>query len=224
MVIGGVSILLLAADNLRRRKNSDSVLLFLWVFGVFVFATAVNWTVSGRNLLPMLPAVALLLIRRLEFAGLLRSPKTIWWLVPSWGGSLVIALLVTWADCQLANSARQTAVEMKQNLDPQAGTIWFEGHWGFQYYMEKLGGKAIDLDNVRLQSNDAIIVPVGNSFLFTVPAGRASPWLTYDSPVPTWLATMSSDAGAGYYDVGFGPLPFIFSRVPPDRYLVFRVK
>ena len=223
-IVAGASILLLAALDLIWRKSTISVLLFLWVLGVFIFTSIVNWTVSGRNILPMLPAVVLLLVRRLELRCLLHKHGILWRLILPFCGSLLIAMLVTWADCRLANSARATAGVLKQNIGAEAGTMWFEGHWGFQYYMEKRGGKAIDKNNLHLVSNDAIIVPLGNSFLFSPPSAQTTPWTIYDSAVPDWLTTMSADAGAGYYSASWGPLPFVFSRVPPDRYLVFHVK
>ena len=39
---------------------------FLWVIGTFLFAAFLNWTVNARSLLPLTPAVAILMTRRLE--------------------------------------------------------------------------------------------------------------------------------------------------------------
>ena len=188
------------------------------------FTAMVNWTVSGRNILPLLPAVALLLVRRLAFQNPLRKSVLDWRLATILGASLGIALMVTEADARLANSARSAAGVIKQKTGAQGGALWFEGHWGFQYYMERGGAKSIDRENPHLASNDAVVVPLVNSFLFDLPADQVTPDFKHDSPLPKWLATMSADAGAGYYSASWGPLPFVFSSVPPDRYLVFRVK
>ena len=221
---GGAGLILLAAADLLARKTAASALLFLWIAGTFVFACAVNWTVSGRNILPMLPAVALLVIRRLETRPSLRGSdiiQRVWWPL---GASLAIALLATAADCSLANSARVAAADLKRDLGATSRVIWFEGHWGFQYYMEELGVKALDKNDPRFSPDDVIVVPLGNSYLFPLPEDRVAFYFKRQFQTSKWLATMSGSAGAGYYSDGWGPLPFVFGPVPAEDYLVFRVK
>src|SRR5437763_6190971 len=60
----GIGILALAMADVVQRKTADSLLLSLWVFGTFFFATMMNWSITARTLLPMAPAVVILLIRR----------------------------------------------------------------------------------------------------------------------------------------------------------------
>jgi 4-amino-4-deoxy-L-arabinose transferase-like glycosyltransferase len=222
--IAGASLIFLATADVLKHRTPASALLVLWVTGTFAFACAVNWTVSGRNILPMLPAVSLLLIRRLEARMLLRGPDVIRRLWAPLGASLVTALLVTQADCRLAGSARAAASTLKQELGKTSTTIWFEGHWGFQYYMEEFGGKALDKSNLRLSRGDAIVIPLNNSYLFPLPAERAEPWFTCKLEASKWLTIMSGSCGAGFYSDGWGPLPFVFCPAPPEEYLVFRVQ
>ncbi len=40
----GLSILALAVSDLLDRKDEVSLLLSLWIFGTFAFATFMNWT------------------------------------------------------------------------------------------------------------------------------------------------------------------------------------
>jgi len=65
-VLAGILILILAAADLWENRNAKSLLLFLWVFGTFLFASYVNWTMSARNILPMTPAVGILVMRRFK--------------------------------------------------------------------------------------------------------------------------------------------------------------
>src|SRR5436853_2807527 len=62
----GIGILALALIDIVRHKTADSLLLGLWVFGTFVFAAVMNWTITSRTFLPMAPAVVILLIRQLR--------------------------------------------------------------------------------------------------------------------------------------------------------------
>jgi 4-amino-4-deoxy-L-arabinose transferase-like glycosyltransferase len=223
-VASGAGLLLLAAQDWRERKTAGSLLLLLWVAGTFLFACAVNWTVNGRTILPMLPAVSLLLIRRLERRNWLDGPNILGRLWGPLAISLAIALLVSWADYRLADSARTAAANIRQQAGATAGALWFEGHWGFQYYMEQQGAQPLDRDNLRLSLNDAIVLPLGSSYLFPLSRDHAVPWFTYECNPSPWLTTMSVPSGAGYYSDGWGPLPFVFCRVPAEQYVVLRVQ
>ena len=67
--IGGVSVLALAVADVWKRRDARSWLLALWVMGTFVFTAVFNWTINGRSILPMAPAVGILLARRLQQRG-----------------------------------------------------------------------------------------------------------------------------------------------------------
>jgi hypothetical protein len=219
-VVGGALILALAVADARRNRTPASILLLLWVAGVLVFVGAVNWTVSGRNILPLAPAAAVLIVRRLELAqagGLDRF----WWPL---GISLVVALMVAWADWKSALLAREVASSLNSQLTPRFKSIAFEGHWGFQYYMEQLGAKPLERDRMVLRRNQAIVIPLGNVCIFDLPEDHVEPIAAFDLTPAKWLSTVNFRAGAGYYSDVLGPAPFVFGPAPPDRYLVFRVK
>jgi hypothetical protein len=60
-ILGGISALWLALTDFWHRRDSDSALLLFWVIGTFLFAGFVNWTINARSVLPMIPAVGLLI-------------------------------------------------------------------------------------------------------------------------------------------------------------------
>jgi len=219
-VVGGAIILALAVADAKRNRTPASILLLLWVVGVLVFVCAVNWTVSGRNFLPLAPAAALLIVRRLEFrqAGGLQGfcwPLSL---------SLALALMVAWADWRSAGLAREVAVKLTSQLAPRFHDIAFEGHWGFQYYMEQLGGEPFKRKPLVLKSNQAIVVPLNNTSLFRLPDNLVETNAEFNFTPAKWLCLQNSRAGAGYYSDGWGPIPFVFGPAPPETYLVVRVK
>lgn len=220
----GIGLICLAAADLLAHRTSTSLMLGLWVAGTLVFSCAVNWTVSGRNILPLLPATALLLTRRLERQGRLERPQTLVCLGGLLAGSAVVAMLAGWADYRLADSARIAAQTFQKELLPQAASVKFEGHWGFQYYMEQMGAKPLDREKLVGETNEVVVIPWGKSFLFPLPKDHFEYWKGYRFETLSWLATMNSGAGAGYYSDGWGPLPFALGTVPPEDYLVFRGK
>jgi len=223
-VAAGASLIALATADLLQNRTAAALLLFLWVVGTFVFACVMCWQISGRYLLPMLPAASILLLRRLELRKSLHQGNLIRLLAPPLGISLVVALMAAWADYQLANSARAAAAHIQQEMGVGPHTAWFEGHWGFQYYMELQGARPVDFHHLPHSSNDVMILPLENSFVFNPPPSDFTPWFEYDAEASTFLTTMSASCGAGFYSDDFGPLPFVFCRVPAPKYLVFRAK
>jgi 4-amino-4-deoxy-L-arabinose transferase-like glycosyltransferase len=232
----GIGILLLAIADVAQQKTADSLLLSLWVFGTFVFATVMNWSITSRTLLPMAPAVAILLIRRFKIStvvaagvtggrGLpilpLRTATATWWpLLPA----ALVSLLITTADYKLADTARLASRSFQNRFRNEPGTVWFEGHWGFQYYMEQWGAKPLDRAERGMISGDVLIVPLSNSNVSpTPPVPTTGPPEQVNYP-QFLLATMSPEMHAGFYSSRWGPLPWVFGGIPPEQYLIFRVK
>jgi len=216
---GGTSVLLLAASDLWTRRSADSLLLFLWLMGTFIFATFLNWTVNGRSILPMAPAVGVLAVRRLESIkttdALGNFKRLVLPLIPS----LIISLLVVWSDYRLADTARRAADVISSKYADKAESLWFQGHWGFQYYMEKKGGKPINALNVTLSLGDMVIVPHNNYSNYRIPKEWLGLVETARFSSARWLSTMSDSLRAGFYsDEKWGPLPFAFGPVGDEEY------
>ena len=223
-ILGGMVALTLAVSDATRSKTPASILLVLWLVGGLVFVGAVNWTVSGRNILPLAPAVALLVIRRMESVpvGGRPDPFRHWW----WplGISLAVALMVARADWQWADSERTVAGIMKDKLTPLCNGIAFEGHWGFHYYMEQLGARPLAQTPLRLTSNEAVVLPMDNTCIFDLPSSLVESLAKVDVTPSRWISIQNIFDGAGYYSDEWGPAPFIFGPATEESYWVFRVK
>jgi len=219
---GGISILALTITDFWKKRDAASLLLLLWIAGTFYFAVAVNWTVNVRSLLPLIPAVAILIARRLDR---FPQPRTGWrplaWTVPLIMSGAV-SLWVASGDAALANSARQAAFYFHQQTRNEPGAVEFQGHWGFQYYMESFGARPLEQGVIASNPGDFIVVPVNNTNLFTL-AQKTVLVKTVDFEVPSRVTTMSTDLGAGFYSLVWGPLPFAIGPVPNERYYMVRV-
>ena len=222
--IGGVSVLGLAVADVWRQRDAWSCLLALWVFGPFLFVVFCNWIVNGRSLLPMAPAVGILLARRLEQGS--RTGKKI---RPGdmrvcLAAGAVLALLVTRADFRLAISVRQSAEQTCARFGQGPTKLWFDGHWGFQYYMEKLGSKAVVAGQSQLGEGDILAIPLNNTNTKTPDPNHAHPWKAFLFQGPRGMTTTSAQMGAGFHGSIIGPLPFAFGRVPPENVLVYVIE
>jgi 4-amino-4-deoxy-L-arabinose transferase-like glycosyltransferase len=94
MAILGMNLIALAVADLWNHKgDAASLFLFCWIIGTFIFASFINWSASGRSMLPMAPAAGILLVRRIEERSLSfrRHSALFWPLVPS----IFVALVAT---------------------------------------------------------------------------------------------------------------------------------
>jgi hypothetical protein len=214
-VAGGLSLLTLAVDNLRRERSPDAALLAAWVLGTFIFASLVNWTINGRSILPLVPAAGILIARRLESA-----PRRA--LSGALAVSAVISWIVTVGDFQLAATARDASSLVQAKA--QGRTVRFEGHWGFQYYMESWGAKPLDVVAMDFAPGDVVAIAYNNTQIVGLPRSKTGPTDRFEVGSALPASTMRSQAGAGFYASVFGPLPYRLGAMAPERYSMIEVK
>jgi hypothetical protein len=128
-----------------------------------------------------------------------------------------VSLWLTWADTELANSGRTAATLIEQRTRNQPGAVWFMGHWGFQYYMESFGARAVVIDDPPHRPGDYLAV-VENGSLFEVRPEFVASCEVIQIPVNLGITTTQSKLGAGFYSADAGPLPFAIGPVPPERF------
>jgi 4-amino-4-deoxy-L-arabinose transferase-like glycosyltransferase len=204
-----------------RSPTADGLFLSAWVLSVFIFTCYLNWSVNVRSLILMIPALVLLCIRRVERVYLSVPNKNYWLLsVPLFCGA-ILSISVALGDMAQANSARKAALQITQKY--RTSPLLFQGHWGFQYYMEEFGAKPLDLRDLSLVPNGAVIVlPSRNSNVYRLPTeGFLFLEQIRIETLPP-VATLDGSVGAGFYADIYGPLPFAFSSSLFDEYSVFR--
>jgi hypothetical protein len=219
---GGISVLALAVVDFWERRDARSGLLFFWVLGVFLFAALFNWTVNARSLLPMTPAIGILVARRLE--KVLPGRKISFGAPICLAASAALALFLARADFLNAIAAKKGAQQIATKYGSQDGTLWFQGHWGFQFYMDELGASELDLKHSALKPGDRVAVPLNNTSLFPLETETTTVLETNTVAGPAGLTTWNGEVGAGFYASAFGPLPFVFGRVPPEKTIVYLLK
>lgn len=225
MAGAGAGIFALMVSDFWKHSNAKTLLLLLWVLGTFIFAAFINWTVNARSILPIVPAVGILLMRRIderfaEAARQIRTWRLAWPLVPV----VVISLLVCWADYKLAETARTAASDIYESFGNENRTVWFQGHWGFQYYMEAVGGRAFDFEDPEASRADIIIIPLNNCVIKALPEEMVYPRRRFQFYACRKIATMNGEIGAGFYSNIWGMLPFVFGPVGPEIYYAYVVR
>jgi len=215
-VLCGLHILILAISDLIRNKDASALLLFIWVFGTFIFYCYLNWTTSARNILPILPAASILVIRRINFY--LKEPQTffrsqfLWSLLPA----VFTSFLVAYADASWANSQRSAAQTINQKFADDKSNVMFQGHWGFQYYMESLGYKPIDFR--KAPKGNIMIIPTNNTNL------KQPNMRTFMQIDKVHKQTLSLLSLSGWYSSLRGPLPFVLGMTLPEDYILYSLR
>jgi hypothetical protein len=218
--VGGLGVLAVAFADLWSRRDANSILLLAWVTGTFFFAAFCNWTVNARSILPLVPAAAILIVRRLEQTQISRPTFLRLGIVLG----AVFALLVTWSDFSDARVDRQSAEQVASKYGHTTATLWFQGHWGFQYYLEQGGGIAVDFKHPGLKTGDIVVLPANNTNILPLDPRAATLLQILTMPGPAWLTTWNPNIGAGFYAAARGPLPFAFGPVPAENVMVYSLK
>ncbi|MDA8419384.1 MAG: glycosyltransferase family 39 protein [Desulfobacteraceae bacterium] len=222
-IFAGAAILVQSLSDCLLRRDSESLFLCCWIAGTFIFTTFVNWSTNARTVLPMVPAVAMVVVRQFEFHRTGRtladsSSPPLWPLLPC----AILSLMVAWADMTFANSQREAARLIMDIYGKGRGTVWFQGHWGFQYYMEQAGARPIDFNTTRIQSGDVLVVPENNTNTREPLPGMFQRLSEITLKSFPFLATMDSvSLGAGFYSDVWGALPFSFGETLPENYFIY---
>jgi 4-amino-4-deoxy-L-arabinose transferase-like glycosyltransferase len=222
-IAAGIQVIALASIDFWTRRDAPSLLLALWVIGIFVFATRVNWTINGRSFMPMLPAVGILVARRFEQWQIQFPRSWDWQLRCAALGAGALCLFLAVADSSMANQARSAARNLCAKYLQPGRSLWFEGHWGFQFYMERQGAKPFERTGATWSWGDLVVIPADavNFFPLSEKVARPLEELAYSAGIP--CATMSRSAGAGFYASVWGPFPYSFNRVMPRHYSVLEL-
>lgn len=224
LLAGGIGILALSVSELRNWRDSNSLFLAFWILGTFIFAAFLNWSVNARSVMPLIPAAAILAAHRLDQFNLgtnRRLQRTVALAIVLSGA---ISLWITKADSDWANSARQAAEIIHEQSRNESGTTWFEGHWGFQYYMQLWGAKPMDFVKAQTKAEDIVVVPEINATSFPMPSLQfvaASGLLNLNLQQPVF--TMRWRKGAGFYSSFYGFLPFAFAGPSAEQYYILRL-
>jgi 4-amino-4-deoxy-L-arabinose transferase-like glycosyltransferase len=228
----GVAAIYLTLHHLWQRWREPSAwLLAIWILGAIVFLAAINWTVAARNVLPAVPPMAVL-ATMLSVPGNQKrgamaatdDEQPLGWVPLAVAAvvGLAMAVTATWADSSWANGIRERTDELAARFRKDDRTVYFQGHWGFQYYMEHQGAVALDRLDPKFRRKSVVVCPYNNTNV--IPLGDRPGWRIVDEvwePL-VWRPRLSdSMAGAGFHSVIFGPLPMTFSADNSDVYETF---
>ena len=200
----------------RTRAGRVDLFLLGWMLIELLGCYAI-WTFLASRHVFRLATVLLLVCGRAAAARLSRGGdrRLLRWVV-AWGiGVGLLFYAADLADSLARREAVRRAAEQLEALDVdrERESIWYAGHWGFQFYAESLGMKPVVTGSSRLEAGDWLVVPEGLSRQhFWIPTGRVRREALVESRSPwPWSSIPSFYAG---------PIPL---RSQPEAQIVVRV-
>lgn len=211
-------------SSLREKRNDETVFLSLWFLGVLSYCVLIFPSGSARYLLPAAPPLILLLLRSTED----HLPTSKSWRVfyatvlPC---QLILGLALACADYRIAALYPQFSRDFASRyLAGGAGRFLFSGEWGFHYYLAALGGEPMTLDSVGRPGELVVKSRACLAHQFDSQLDRSLQAVgeeTYRIRSP--LRLLDKAARAGFWNDGWGVLPFWFSQAPIDEITIYRV-
>ena len=196
-----------------------------WFFAASLLQAALYWSIAARLFIFILPPLILGMAEQMESRLEGKTLKVL--MIASFLFTLSLSLTLREVDFAYASSQKKFAEWVKTRYINAGHKVWFSGHWGFQYYMEKSAAAEANWPPREIKAGDIFITPSINTNLM-IPWPRALAPLdaiTIQTPFPFRL--MGSSAipnGAGFYSSVFGFLPYTLSSEPLDQFLVFKIQ
>lgn len=203
------------AEDPARSDWNVYLFLWLWIVGFAAVVILFGPFIAVRSVLPLTVPVAILLARAFPDA------RRCWQFAIV--TSVVLSALLFWTDTRWARSYVFAAEDISGRH--QADTIFFLGHWGWQYYAEQKGMIGWDARMTAVPPGSIVVVPLRADKQFLHPAV-----LQTLEPVdvhtiqthPLFLTTWNRRTGIRFYGGDFGELPWGFSEEPTEQFTIYR--
>ncbi len=220
----GVLAVAMAVKDAVTTRDARTLTLLLWIAGVCCFALFFYHLINVRVLLPVFPALALAAVRAAEEVSEKVAETHREAVLTPFVVSGVLAVLAMLAGYRQAVIQRLAAEDIASRHVSASHTLWFSGHFAFQYYMEQRGAEPADTtQEAAIETGDRFALPSNTGWpLFPEEEAVQLLQVFAYEPFP-FFSIMNYHSYAGFYADTVGPLPYVIDRAHPEEYAVFRV-
>lgn len=196
-------------------------ILLLWILGSMTFIILFTPFPAVRHVIVVIPAILLILgiythkvINRFFYFAI----------VITIGSGMLIGL----SDWEYAHIYRVEASRIRNQLKSNS-TVWFLGHWGWQWYAKKAGMKEYDPQRTYFREGDYVIIPELVRKQELLKEHQNSLFKKFEitvEPTPiTLIRTMSLWPWGGYYafSIEGNSLPWNVTNQPVEKFYIFEV-
>lgn len=213
----------------------DQLFLAAWGWSVLIPLCLPIYFPAVRRMLPLVAPIVLLFLRQIQDL----RPRAVPIIVAA---TAALGLAVSAADMAQAGVYRHFVKEKLPTLGVSPERARFAGHWGFQYYMERAGFRAVDAHREPVRSGETVLLAYQPRPQVSVELDALPPLVpgtrmtSHDGatvilvpPLP-WLPirTVSWIGRAHFYsnrhvDRSLALLPYSVSQAPLDVFILNRV-
>lgn len=184
-----------------RKRGRDVAFLAAWIGLFFAGALVVFFAGSARYLLPMAAPVALLASR---------LPRR--WLAAGFAVHMALGLGLAAVNWLHWDRYREFAASLEHQVG--ARRVWINGEWGLRYYLEAIGGLALEKDRVLYPGDVVVTSELAYPVHFTNPV---APLASREIRPALPLRLIGLETRSGYSTASKGFFPFGISTGPIDR-------
>ncbi len=196
--------------------------LGLWCAAACSFFVLFTPFMAIRHILLALPAVLLWL--GMHQSRVLTRPVSLLAVVVT----ALQGMAFAWADYQAADVYRDYAPRIRAEL-PADATVWFAGHWGWQWYARRAGLRQYDTVHTTLQRGEFLVIPENvHRQRLVLPHGLALSHVRQQEAAGGGIAVirlMSRRPPGGFhaFSLKFQGPPWRFSTGPLEVFHVYQV-
>ena len=194
------------------RRDGVQIVLGCWLFAPAVIVPYLH--LPSKYLVAAAPAAAIAVARTLAPLPAARARAVVAaTLVPA----VLLGVAILRADAVFAGLGRRAAAELVAPRIAEGGRVWFNGHWGFQWYAEKAGARPLTQTRPHPEWKDHVVssAHAEGELMGALPRRRLV--ATVDDVRPGGRI-MTRALGAGFFSNGWGYLPWSWGNEPVDRY------
>ncbi len=210
------------------KETHVAAVLTAWLVGTAAFIIVLAPFLAVRHILPVVPVALLLLARPCtNDAGVATRAAVL-------AASLGLGVALAMSDWLLADVYRRAPERLRSKLALERDegnsepTIWYVGHWGWQWYAEHAGFRRYDPGRSEMRDGDYLIIPE----MVPRQAITADEWrrcqridsVVFPGGPLTVLRTVTRAPPGGYYYLTDPrALPWAPSGQPLEEFALFRI-
>jgi 4-amino-4-deoxy-L-arabinose transferase-like glycosyltransferase len=204
-------------EGWRRR---DAIQIVLGLSLLIALPIVIYLHMPSKYLLASAPTASILIGRALAARSRMLSRAILGATVVA---GVVLGLLMIRADAEFAGLGRRAANELIAPQVAAGRTVWFAGHWGFQWYAEKAGARCLT-KTPPLPLRGDLAVSSLNSYGYAINLFPKRKLLaTLEDSTPGGRI-MDKSLGSGFYSTGWGFLPWAWGDDVLDRFSLWQLE
>lgn len=201
-----------------KARSSQGITLALWSGAALLIICLISPFMAVRHLLNFIPAFLLLVGRQfLPHAGRKLQFATL-------ALSIFMGVGLGMEDWHYAAAFPEAATALSKTPHPNQ-TVWFAGHWGWQWYAAKAGLKQLDAANPAFNAGDTLIIAKVDVGQLPHNLGHyLDPPQTVAKPAGLLEAIRTVGPSSNYYSCSLDRIPWSVSFKPLTQFQIYPIK